>query len=172
MDVSGDLLDRPPCRPDVEVSGAEATPAEREASVETLRYAINGFLAAVRADRAARTAGADSPQVQRHRVLMTLADELDLDAATLATVVGMPLSQVSGLLTVMGREGLVEGVRPGRGRGATVTRLTPAGLRALDELDTGFRRHWEAVVEDLPAEDLRTAARVISRLTGVIVPSR
>ncbi|MCF2526222.1 MarR family winged helix-turn-helix transcriptional regulator [Yinghuangia soli] len=161
--MSGDVLDRPECR-----AGDE----HREASVETLRYAFNGFLAAVRADRAARSAGSDSPQVQRHRVLVTLADELDLDTATLAGVVGLPLAHMSALLEVLGREGLVEAVRAGRGRGGTVIRLTPSGLRALDELDTVFRKHWEAALADLPADDLRTAARVISRLTGVIVPAR
>ncbi|MEU8137175.1 MarR family winged helix-turn-helix transcriptional regulator [Streptodolium elevatio] len=171
--MSGDLLDRPECRHDDRDDSARGDERDhRETSVETLRYALNGFLSAVRADRLARTAGSDSPQVQRHRILVTLADELDLDPATLASVVGMPLAHVSGLLEALGREGLVEGVRPGRGRGGTVARLTPAGLRALDELDTGFRKHWEATVADLPAADLLTAARVISRLTGVIVPAR
>jgi hypothetical protein len=35
-----------------------------------------------------------------------------------------------------------------------------------------FRKHWEAAVADLPAEDLTAAARVISRLTGAIGPTR
>lgn len=170
--MSGNLLDRPDCRDDRHDHGAPEDGDAREASVETLRYALNGFLSAVRADRVARSTGADSPAVRRHRILVTLADELDLDQATLAGVVGMPLAHVSGMLEALGREGLVEGVRPGRGRGGTVARLTPAGLRALDELDTGFRRHWEAAVDDLPADELRTAARVLSRLTGVIVPAR
>ncbi|NUU24114.1 MAG: winged helix-turn-helix transcriptional regulator [Streptomycetaceae bacterium] len=173
--MSGDLLDRPDCRNGRDDDrSADAVPAgeDREASVETLRYALNGFMSAVRADRVTRSSGSDSPHVQRHRILVTLADELDLDPATLASVVGMPLSQVSGMLEVLGREGLVEGVRPGRGRGGTVARLTPAGLRTLDELDTGFRRQWESAVADLPPDELRTAARVISRLTGVIVPTR
>jgi DNA-binding MarR family transcriptional regulator len=171
MDVSGDLLDRPECHGGRH-DDAPGAGEEREASVETLRYALNGFLSAVRADRVARSSGSDSPQVQRHRILVALADELDLDPATLASVIGMPQAQVSGMLEALGREGLVEGVRAGRGRGGTVARLTPAGLRTLDELDTGFRRHWESAVADLPADDLRTAARVISRLTGVIVPTR
>ncbi|MGA4544338.1 MarR family winged helix-turn-helix transcriptional regulator [Uniformispora flossi] len=181
--MSGDVLDRPESRRggrDSVREGAESTAEagvedrgeRREESVETLRYAFNGFLAAVRSERAGRSAGADSPHIRRHRILVTLADELDLDPATLATVVGLPLPQVSAMLEALGREGLVEGVRPGRGRGGTVARLTPEGLRALDELDTGFRRHWEAALADLPDEDLRTAARVISRLTGVIVPAR
>lgn len=182
--MSGDVLDRPESRCGGGRGGSrddadgtarargENRDERREESVETLRYALNGFLAAVRSERAGRSAAADSPQVRRHRILVTLADELDLDPATLATVVGLPLPQVSAMLEALGREGLVEGVRPGRGRGGTVARLTPAGLRALDELDTGFRRHWEATVADLPDEDLRTAARVISRLTGVIVPAR
>ncbi|HSA52523.1 MAG TPA: MarR family winged helix-turn-helix transcriptional regulator [Yinghuangia sp.] len=195
--MSGDLLDRPDClggcggrnegrdegrdmdrsdRSDridrKEQSDRSNRDDDREASVETLRYALNGFLSAVRADRLARGSGSDSPQVQRHRVLVTLADELDLDSAGLADVLGMRPAHVTGLLDTLGREGLVEGVRAGRGRGGPVARLTPAGLRALDELDTVFRRHWESAVADLPAGDLRTAARVISRLTGVIVPMR
>ncbi|UGQ13763.1 MarR family winged helix-turn-helix transcriptional regulator [Yinghuangia sp. ASG 101] len=173
--MSGDLLDRSDCSDCRRGDGrgdARGRGDDREASVETLRYALNGFLSAVRADRLARASGSDSPQVQRHRVLVTLADELDLDSAGLADVLGMRPAHVTGLLDTLGREGLVEGVRAGRGRGSPVARLTPAGLRALDELDTVFRRHWESAVADLPAGDLSTAARVISRLTGVIIPTR
>lgn len=114
-------------------------------------------------------AGADDI---RYRLLAALADELDLDNDRLARVIGLSVPAVRDLLDVHGREGLVEAARAGRGRGGSVARLTPAGRRELYRLDTLFREHWEGAFADLPAEELRTAARVISRLSGVLVPTR
>ncbi|OPC80594.1 hypothetical protein B4N89_06155 [Embleya scabrispora] len=160
------------------VEAGAAPPAERpeprrEEAVETLRYALNGFLSAIRADRAGRAGSIDADaDAARYRLLATLADELDLDNDRLGRVLGLPPAAVRDLLDVHGREGLVEAVRAGRGRGGSVARLTPAGRRELYRLDALFRESWESAFADLPAEELRTAARVLSRLSGVLIPSR
>ncbi|MFI1580621.1 MarR family winged helix-turn-helix transcriptional regulator [Embleya sp. NPDC020630] len=150
---------------------AERPEPRREEAVETLRYALNGFLSAIRADRAGRADPVDA-DAARYRLLATLADELDLDNERLGRVLGLSPAAVRDLLDVHGREGLVEAVRAGRGRGGSVARLTPAGRRELYRLDALFRESWESAFADLPAEELRTAARVLSRLSGVLIPSR
>ena len=139
----------------------------REEAVETLRYALHGLLTALRADRV-RAAGADGV-THRHHILAALADR-GLTAEHLALVVGLDTAAVRARLAELGQEGLVEAVRPGRGRAATTARLTPEGLRVLDELDSEFRAMWEDAVGDLPDEDLRVAARVLSRVAGVLGP--
>ncbi|WP_406298945.1 MarR family winged helix-turn-helix transcriptional regulator [Embleya sp. NBC_00888] len=154
-------------------SASERPEPRREEAVETLRYALNGFLSAIRADRAGQVGPVDADaDGTRYRLLAALADELDLDNERLARVLGLSVPAVRDLLDVHGREGLVEAVRAGRGRGGSVARLTPAGRRELYRLDTLFRESWESAFADLPAEELRTAARVLSRLSGVLVPTR
>ncbi|WP_406281168.1 hypothetical protein [Embleya sp. NBC_00896] len=175
MGMPGEVLGAPRRRMRSVCTGptSERPEPRREEAVETLRYALNGFLSAIRADRAGQggpvDAGADDI---RYRLLAALADELDLDNDRLARVIGLSVPAVRDLLDVHGREGLVEAARAGRGRGGSVARLTPAGRRELYRLDTLFREHWEGAFADLPAEELRTAARVISRLSGVLVPTR
>ncbi|MEU0937977.1 MULTISPECIES: MarR family winged helix-turn-helix transcriptional regulator [unclassified Embleya] len=154
-------------------STSERPEPRREEAVETLRYALNGFLSAIRADRAGQAGPLDvDADGTRYRLLAALADELDLDNERLARVLGLSGSAVRDLLDVHGREGLVEAVRAGRGRGGSVVRLTPAGRRELYRLDALFRESWESAFADLPAEELRTAARVLSRLSGVLVAGR
>jgi len=153
--------------------GPERVEPRREEAVETLRYALNGFLSAIRADRAGQGGPVDADADDtRHRLLAALADELDLDNDRLARVIGLSVPAVRDLLDVLGREGLVEAVRAGRGRGGPVARLTPSGRRELHHLDARFRARWEEAFLDLPVDELRSAARVISRLSGVIVPTR
>lgn len=160
-------------RPVCTATGPELPEPRREEAVETLRYALNGFLSAIRADRAGQGGPIDTDADDtRYRLLAALADELDLDNDRLARVIGLSVPAVRDLLDVLGREGLVEAVRAGRGRGGSVAKLTPSGRRELYRLDAQFREHWEGVFLDLPTDELRTAARVISRLSGVIVPTR
>jgi DNA-binding MarR family transcriptional regulator len=157
--MPGDVLDR-----------LDADGTRREEAVETLRYALNGLLSAVRTDRvlAAGRLGAD--RLHRHRILAALSEHA-LTPEDLARVVALDPPVVRARLDELGREGLVEAVRAGRGRTATTARLTPEGLRALHELEAVFRSLWEKAVADLPDEDLRVAARVLSRVAGVIVPT-
>ncbi|MGC0422839.1 MarR family winged helix-turn-helix transcriptional regulator [Embleya sp. AB8] len=173
--MPGEVLGAPPRRTRSVCAAPSPEPPEprREEAVETLRYAVNGFLSAIRADRAGPEGPIDvDADGTRYRLLAALADELDLDNERLARVLGLTAPAVRDLLAVHGREGLVEAVRAGRGRGGSVARLTPAGRRELYRLDALFRESWESAFADLPAEELRTAARVLSRLSGALMSSR
>jgi DNA-binding MarR family transcriptional regulator len=145
----------------------------REEAAETLRYALHGFLSAVRAGRGG--GNGTGPHTARHRMLVAIADEHDFGPGRLAPALGLPAAEVHDLLAGLGREGLVEHVPPpvgknSRARGGAPVRLTPAGLRELHRMDADFRQQWEQALADVDPGDLHGAARVLSRLTAVVAP--
>ena len=85
--------------------------------------------------------------------LSGLAARLDLDASTLSRT-------VESLV----RAGLVERSVDARDRRAVCLRLTQAGRRKVDSINSGANRYYETLLAPLSEKDRRQAARVIRAL--------
>ncbi|NYI03269.1 hypothetical protein [Allostreptomyces psammosilenae] len=108
----------------------------------------------------------------RHRLLDALGDEQALDTAGLARVASLDETEVRALLAEFGREGLVEFApqprlrdRSGGAARPGALRLTARGRMELDRIETSLRLHWERDLDDLSVDELRHAARVLSRIS-------
>ncbi len=63
--------------------------------------------------------------------------------------------------------GHVERARLERDRRVVVSRLTPAGRRAIEAKRAKWQGRWEQALADVDAEELRAATRVLTRLQAV-----
>jgi DNA-binding MarR family transcriptional regulator len=100
-------------------------------------------------------------------LLIELYERGPLPAGELASAADLSPATVSQMLDHLAACGHVERVRSESDRRVVVSSLTSRGRRTVGEKRAVWRRRWERVLADVDAEELRTATRVLGRISAV-----
>lgn len=143
---------------------AAAPTVGRDVSLEELRLALHGMLAAHRRlrNRDGRLAG--SVGFAQYRLLSALRREGELAASALAVAADLAPPTVSEMTDGLVAAGLVERRRDPADRRLVLLRLTPLGRREYDSKHATFVAAWERELADLDVDALAGAAAVLERL--------
>jgi DNA-binding MarR family transcriptional regulator len=101
------------------------------------------------------------------QLLIELHERGELPTGELAAAAELAPGTVTQMLDALVAFGHVERDRTGADRRVVVTRLTPAGRRAIEAKRKLWKGRWEAALEGVSERDLRAAANVLGRLAGV-----
>jgi DNA-binding MarR family transcriptional regulator len=126
--------------------------AAAEATVESILTEVGGWIGELRCAATARLVSSHVSMSQLH-VLWLLQHHGAMPMSRLADLLGVSLSNATGIMDRMERDGLVERVRVPDDRRLVLVQPAPAGLNALSETETTRREAMRAVVRRLaPAE--------------------
>jgi DNA-binding MarR family transcriptional regulator len=145
------------------MSAALAT-AGRDLSLEEVRLALHGMLAAHRRlrNRDGRLSG--SIGFAQYRLLSALRREGELTASVLAVAADLAPPTVSEMTDGLVGAGLVERRREPTDRRLVVLRLTALGRREYDAKHATLVAAWDRELSDLDADALAGATAVLERL--------
>jgi DNA-binding MarR family transcriptional regulator len=101
-------------------------------------------------------------------LLIELGERGGLPAGELAAAARMSPGTVTQMLDHLAQCGHVERVRSEADRRVVVSRLTAQGRRKIEAKRQAWAARWEQALEDMPAEDLRAATRVLQRLAEML----
>jgi DNA-binding MarR family transcriptional regulator len=142
--------------------------AETEASVDAIVTEVGGWIGELRCAAMARLVSSRVSMSQLH-VLWLLQHHGAMPMSRLADLLGVSLSNATGIMDRMERDALVERVRVPDDRRLVLVQPAPAGLDALSETETSRRQAMRAVVRRLAPserpvvlEALRSLRRALS----------
>ena len=141
---------------------------EPSASVESILTEVGGWIGELKCASMGRLAQGRLSMGQMH-VLWLLQHHGEMPMSRLAELLGVSLSNATGLIDRMEEPGLVERVRVPDDRRLVVVRPSSAGLRAVFETESNRREQMRAVIGRLSRterpvvlEALRSLRRALS----------
>jgi DNA-binding MarR family transcriptional regulator len=143
-------------------------PATTEAEeIAALRQSFGALIQAVRRLRGREAQQRCAMSFAQYSLLRALADG-DLSSGQLAATAGLTPAATTQMVDCLEREGVVERRRSGEDRRVVVLHLTDEGRRRHDTKHGEVEEHWRAALAGLDERELREAAHVLDRLTGMI----
>ena len=118
------------------------------ASVETILTEVNGWVGELRCHSMGQLVQSNVSMGQLH-VLWLLQHHGSMSMSRLAELVGVSLSNATGIIDRMEEHGLIERARVPNDRRLVLVQPTPAGLRALSETETHRRERLRSVLNHL-----------------------
>jgi len=141
------------------------TPATDE--IAALRHSFATLMQAVRRLRGREAQQRCAMSFAQYSLLRALSDG-DLSSGQLAATAGLTPAATTQMVDCLEREGVVERRRSGEDRRVVVLHLTDEGRRRHDAKHAEVEEQWRAALAGLDERELREAAQVIDRLTGMI----
>lgn len=123
-----------------------------EATVEAILTEVGGWVGELRCHSMGRLVQSNVSMGQLH-VLWLLQHHGAMPMSRLAELVGVSLSNATGIIDRMEEHGLVERVRVPNDRRLVLVQPAAAGLRALSETETHRRDRLRSVLGHLPATE-------------------
>jgi DNA-binding MarR family transcriptional regulator len=138
---------------------------ERADELAELGSALRGMLASLRKlrGRQARLGGEEISHAQ-FELLIELLERGELSVGELAEAAQLTPATVTGMLDNLVDCGRVERKHSKQDRRVVVCALTVQGQGEIEALKASKQARWESALADLPAADLRAAARVLTRV--------
>lgn len=153
-----------PPPPATAAATAYATRDDAEAAtVEAILTEVNGWVGELRCASMSRLVRSNVSMGQLH-VLWLLQHHGTLPMSRLAELVGVSLSNATGIVDRMEEHQLVERVRVPEDRRVVLVRPTAAGLRALADIQTEREERMRAVLRRLPASERPIALAAVRSL--------
>jgi DNA-binding MarR family transcriptional regulator len=158
--------------PDVVAKGAGgeavgAETAERLATVTELGVAFRRAFRSLRSLRGRDTHRGDELGHAQFELLGELFARGPMHAGELAEAVAASAATVSGMLDHLCASDLVERTRSETDRRIVVVKLTRHGRRKVEARKALWQHRWQGAMEGLDDEELRVAARVLERISGI-----
>mgnify|MGYP001554225368 CR=1 FL=1 len=147
--------------PEVKVS------PEREAAVADLGRAFRRAFRSLRSMRGRDTHRGDEIGHAQFELLVELYANGAMPAGELAEAVEVSPATVSGMLDHLAEAELLERTRSESDRRIVVVKLTRRGKRKVEARKTVWQRRWQEALEGLDDDELRTAALVLERISGI-----
>ena len=129
-------------------SKADAGAKAGSASVETILTEVSGWVGELRCHSMGQLVQSNVSMGQLH-VLWLLQHHGAMPMSRLAELVGVSLSNATGIIDRMEEHGLVERTRVANDRRLVLVQPAPAGLRALSETETHRRERLRSVLTHL-----------------------
>ncbi len=148
-------------------SRAKAVPAERAAAVSELGVAFRRAFRSLRSLRGRDTHRGDEVGHAQFELLIELYARGPMNAGELADAVEASAATVSGMLDRLCEDDLVERSRSEEDRRLVVVKLTRRGRRKVEARKALWQRRWQEALEGVDDEELRVAARVLGRISGI-----
>lgn len=104
-------------------------------------------------------------------LLIELHEHGELSAGELAAAARMAPGTVTQMLDHLADSGHVERVRSEVDRRVVVSRLTPQGMRKIEDKRLMWKHRWEHALEGIDSEDLAAATRVLEQLGSMFEQS-
>jgi len=146
---------------------ADAAKAGREEAITELGVAFRRAFRSLRSLRGRDTHRGDEVGHAQFELLVELYASGPLHAGELAEAVAASAATVSGMLDHLCAAELVERTRSESDRRQVLVKLTRRGRRKVEARKALWRRRWEEELEGIDEEELRTAARVLARVSDV-----
>jgi DNA-binding MarR family transcriptional regulator len=140
--------------------------AEREAVTE-LGRAFRRAFRSLRSLRGRETHRGDEMGHAQFELLIELYTNGAMPAGELADAVEASAATVSGMLDHLAEVELIERTRSETDRRIVVVKLTRRGKRKVEARKAVWQRRWQEALEGLDDEELRTAAAVLERISGI-----
>lgn len=140
---------------------------EREAAVTELGVAFRRAFRSLRSLRGRDTHRGDEVGHAQFELLIELYANGAMPAGELADAVEASAATVSGMLDHLAAAELVERTRSESDRRIVVVKLTRRGRRKVEARKAVWQRRWQQALEGLDDEELRTAAAVLERISGI-----
>ena len=144
------------------------TPDDERADVNAILTEVDGWVGELRCASMGRLVQSHVSMSQMH-VLWLLQHHGEVSMSRLAELLGVSLSNATGIIDRMEEHGFIERARVPDDRRVVLVRPTPAGLRALSETESTKRDRMRAVLGRIPASErpivlaaFRTLRRALS----------
>jgi MarR family transcriptional regulator, organic hydroperoxide resistance regulator len=150
--------------------GGEADATETAARQEAVTEVGVAFRRAFRSLRSLRgrdTHRGDELGHAQFELLGELFLHGPMHAGELAEAVAASAATVSGMLDHLCASDLVERTRSETDRRIVVVKLTRRGRRKVEARKALWQHRWQEALEGLDDEELRVAARVLGRISGI-----
>jgi DNA-binding MarR family transcriptional regulator len=148
-------------------STAPAAVDSREEAITGLGVAFRRAFRSLRSLRGRDTHRGDEVGHAQFELLVELFARGPLPAGELAEAAGTTAATVSGMLDHLCDAELVERTRSETDRRLVVVKLTRRGRRKVEARKALWRRRWEEELEGIDEDELRIAARVLTRIGEV-----
>jgi MarR family transcriptional regulator, organic hydroperoxide resistance regulator len=145
---------------------------EREAAVTDLGRAFRRAFRSLRSMRGRDTHRGDEVGHAQFELLIELYANGAMHAGELAEAVEASAATVSGMLDGLSEAELVERTRSETDRRIVVVKLTRRGRRKVEARKAVWHRRWQEALEGLDDEELRVAANVLERISGIFCEPR
>lgn len=145
----------------------ESVSAEREAAVAALGGAFRRAFRSLRSMRGRDTHRGDEVGHAQFELLIELYGRGPMHAGELAEAVEASAATVSGMLDHLSEDDLIERTRSESDRRLVVVKLTRRGRRKVEARKAIWHRRWQEALEGLDDEELKVAARVLERISGI-----
>lgn len=133
------------------------------ATVEAILTEVTGWVGELRCASMSRLVQSKVSMGQLH-VLWLLQHHGTMPMSRLAELVGVSLSNATGIVDRMEEHGLVERVRVPEDRRVVLVRPTPAGIRTLSDIEAERHERMRAVLRRLPAAERPIALSALRSL--------
>ncbi|MFT3865278.1 MAG: MarR family transcriptional regulator [Solirubrobacterales bacterium] len=140
---------------------------ERAAAVTELGTSFRRAFRSLRSLRGRDTHRGDDVGHAQFELLVELYARGPMHAGELADAVEASAATVSGMLDHLCEADLVERTRSEADRRLVVVKLTRRGRRKVEARKAIWQRRWQEALEGLDDEELRVAARVLERISGI-----
>jgi DNA-binding MarR family transcriptional regulator len=153
-----------------EAAGREPAAAEtvgRQEAVTDLGVAFRRAFRSLRSLRGRDTHRGDELGHAQFELLGELFMHGPMHAGELAEAVAASAATVSGMLDHLCASELVERTRSETDRRIVVVKLTRRGRRKVEARKAIWQKRWREAMEGLDDEELRVAARVLERISGI-----
>jgi DNA-binding MarR family transcriptional regulator len=149
-----------------------AVGTERDAAVAELGRAFRRAFRSLRSLRGRETHRGDEIGHAQFELLIELYGSGPMHAGELADAVEASAATVSGMLDHLGGAELVERTRSETDRRIVVVKLTRRGRRKVEARKAVWQRRWQEALEGVDEDELRTAAAVLERISGIFCEQR
>jgi DNA-binding MarR family transcriptional regulator len=147
----------------------EVETADRQAAVTELGVAFRRAFRSLRSLRGRDTHRGDELGHAQFELLGELFIHGPMHAGELAEAVAASAATVSGMLDHLCASDLVERTRSETDRRIVVVKLTRRGRRKVEARKALWQHRWQEALDGLDDEELRVAARVLERISGIFV---
>ncbi|MBS1887893.1 MAG: MarR family transcriptional regulator [Actinobacteria bacterium] len=151
---------------------APAVSPERAAVVTDLGRAFRRAFRSLRSMRGRDTHRGDEIGHAQFELLVELYADGPLQAGALAEAVEASPATVSGMLDHLAAAELVERTRSDADRRIVVVKLTRRGRRKVEARKALWQRRWQEALEGIDDDELRVAAAVLERISGIFGEER
>jgi DNA-binding MarR family transcriptional regulator len=132
-----------------------------------LAAAFKRLMAAVRRLRGRETRQHGGLSDAQYRLLFGLREHDQLPSRELAGLADLSPATATEMLDGLASAGLVKRVRSQQDRRVVLTSLTERGHALLEERHAQFAPRWNAALAEFSDDELRTATRVLDRLSAL-----
>lgn len=150
-----------------------ARPTEEATDVEAILTEVGGWIGELRCASMARLVQGHVSMSQMH-VLWLLQHHGEMSMSRLAELLGVSLSNATGIIDRMEEHGFIERARVPDDRRVVIVRPAPGGIRALSETESTKRDSMRAILRHIPASErpvVLAALRALRRALSAEVES-